>query len=284
MVRHIIPSSLKEALHYLKEGTFQIISGGTDVMVMKRNTPGLPPKEGKDLLYVANLKEIKFIREDKDGLHIGGETTLHEIEHNELVPEILRRTISQMASPNIRHSATLVGNIANASPAGDSIVTLNLLHAKLKIECEASLRYEMVENFVLGVRKITLQPNEMITEIIIPIDYFTFTEWYKVGSRKADSISKVSFAGAYALEKGIVADFRLAFGSVSSKVVCSHDLEKKVIGCKVKDIQNIVPLLLEEYAKIITPIDDQRSNKEYRHEVAMNILKDFLLRLKSEDE
>ena len=284
MVRHIIPSSLKEALHYLSEGTFQIISGGTDVMVMKRNTPGLPPKEGKDLLYVANLKETHFIREDKNGLHIGSGTTLHDIEHSELVPDVLRRTISQMASPNIRHSATLTGNIANASPAGDSIVTLNLLHAKLKIECEASSRYEMVENFVLGVRKITLQPNEMITEIIIPIDYFTFTEWYKVGSRKADSISKVSFAGAYTISKGIIADFRLAFGSVSSRVVRSHDLEKRVVGCRVDEVSKIVPLLLEDYSKIITPIDDQRSNREYRHEVAMNILKDFLLHLRSEEE
>ncbi len=276
MVKFSIPSSKEEALKLLSSNTYQIVSGGTDFMVVKRNTPGLPPKEGKDILYVANLEQLHYIVSDDEGVHIGATTPLFEIEESSLVIDVLRHAISEMASPNIRHFATLAGNIANASPAGDSLVPLVLLDASVKLESEKASRLVKVEDFVFGVRKILLQPDEMITEIFIPHHDFTFTEWYKVGSRKADSISKVSFAGAYEISRGKIKDFRVCFGSVSIKAVRSHEIENKLKGVSLSSFASMIPSLIEEYGKIVTPIDDQRSNKEYRHKVAMNILADFL--------
>ena len=112
-------------------------------------------------------------------------------------------------------------------------------------------------------------------EIIIPknnLKYF----WKKVGSRNSESISKVSFFGAYQVENGILKDLRIAFGSVSITVVRNKEVENKYIGMKIDEFKPHLPEICEEYAKLIAPINDQRSTKEYREKVAINILKKFI--------
>lgn len=276
MVEKYLPASLEEALKILSKHDCYIFAGGSDLMVMKKNTAGLLPKFDKDVLYLAGVDELRGIYKDELGVHIKAMTTLSEVEHSDLVPSLLRQAVSEVASNNIRHFATLVGNIANASPAGDTTVVDVLLDAKIKLESVEGSRLVDAEKFVLGVRKIDRKPNELITEIIFPEISYSGDMWYKVGSRKAESISKVSVAGYYEITGKTLTKFALAFGSVSIKVVRSHEFENAVIGLSLDELRAKKNEVIENYSKIVTPIDDQRSNKEYRHQVSMNIVEEFL--------
>ena len=125
MVNHYLPKNLAEALRILCEHDCYIMAGGTDLMMQKHVSTSLAPNFDKDILYVSNLKELDYIKNDNEGnIHIGAATKYHEIENSELVRPIYRNVVREIASPNIRNMATLAGNIANASPAGDSLVPL----------------------------------------------------------------------------------------------------------------------------------------------------------------
>lgn len=271
-----IPSSLDDALEFLSSHDAYIVAGGTDLMVLKRNSAGLLPKFDKDVLYVSNLRELQRIYRDGNEIHIGAGATLDEIYRNENTPKLLKEAIGEVASINIRHFATLAGNIANASPAGDTIVVDYVLDATLKLVSKRGVRYVKAEKFVLGVRKVDRQPDELITEIIFDKQHYTGKMWHKVGSRKADSISKVSVAGVYCLDKEVVTKFALAFGSVAATVKRSHEIEKEIEGLSVKELENRKEEFVEKYMGIISPIDDQRSNKEYRLLIARNIARKFI--------
>ena len=277
MVKHFIPSTLKEALEVLDKHDCYIMAGGTDLMVVKHQRSGLIPNFDKDVCYISNLEELQYIFEDEKGVHIGAGTKFSDIEENELVPEILKQIIHELASPNIRNMATMAGNIANASPAGDSIVGLYLLDAELELVNINGSRMMPIKDFIFGVRKIHREKNELIKEIFIPHHDDLNTYWRKVGSRAAESISKITFAGGYEVENGKVKDLRMAFGSVSITCVRDRKVEEKYIGMSVEELHNHVEDVLADMGKFVTPITDQRSTKEYRFKVAMNILKDFIL-------
>ena len=277
MVKHYIPQTLKEALEVLNAHDCYIMAGGTDLMVVKHQRSGLIPNFDKDVCYISNLEELQYIFEDEKGVHIGAGTKFSDIEENELVPEILKQIIHELASPNIRNMATMAGNIANASPAGDSIVGLYLLDAELELVNINGSRMMPIKDFIFGVRKIHREKNELIKEIFIPHHDDLNTYWRKVGSRAAESISKITFAGGYEVENGKVKDLRMAFGSVSITCVRDRKIEEKYIGMSVEELHNHVEDVLSDMGKYVTPITDQRSTKEYRFKVAMNILKDFIL-------
>lgn len=277
MVNHHIPSTLQEALKILDKHDCYIMAGGTDLMVVKHQRSGLIPNFDKNVCYIANLEELQYIFEDEKGVHIGAGTKFSDIEDNELVPEILKQIIHELASPNIRNMATMAGNIANASPAGDSIVGLYLLDAELELVNIHGSRMVPIKDFIFGVRKIHRNQNELIKEIFIPHHDDLNTYWRKVGSRAAESISKITFAGGYEVENGKVKDLRMAFGSVSITVVRERKVEEKYIGMSLEEIHNHVEDIVMDMSKFVQPITDQRSTKEYRYKVAMNILKDFIL-------
>ena len=276
MVKHYIPRNLKEALEILNQHDCYIMAGGTDLMVVKHQRSGLLPNFDKDVCYIANLEELQYIVEDEEGIHIGAGTKYSDIEENILVPDLLKQIIHEIASPNIRNMATLAGNVGNASPAGDSLVGLYLLDAKLELVSVQGSRLVPIQEFILGVKKINKKENELIKEIFIPHHDDLNTYWKKVGSRAAESISKITFAGGYEIEDGKIKDLRMAFGSVGITVIRRPEIEKKYIGMTVEELHSHEDELVKEMSKFVTPITDQRSTKEYRFKVAMNILRDFI--------
>ncbi|MDY0344953.1 MAG: FAD binding domain-containing protein [Bacilli bacterium] len=278
MVKHIIPNNLQEALNTLNAGPCHIMAGGTDLMIQKRNTAGTPPKFMKDVLYIANLEELNYVKKDgkRNCVLIGASSKLEDISHHPDVPNLLKDIIREIGSPGIRHSATLAGNIANASPAGDSLVALYLYDAEVVLSSVNGERVLPISKFITGVRRIDLRTNELIKEIIIPLLPVTKYKWVKVGGRRADSISKVSFAGLYLVNFGLVSDIRFAFGSVSAMVARSVELENSLKNRPIEQIIADLPRILDESNKLIAPIDDQRSNKVYRRKVATNIIESFI--------
>ena len=276
MVKHYIPRNLKEALKILDMHDCYIMAGGTDLMVAKHQRSGLLPNFDMDVCYIANLKELDYITEDENGVHVGAGTKFTDIEESELIPELLKQIIHELASPNVRNMATMAGNVANASPAGDSIVGLYLLDAELELVNAHGSRMVPIKDFILSVRKIARKSNELIKEIFIPHHDDLNTYWRKVGSRAAESISKVTFAGGYEVEDGRIKDLRFAFGSVY--ITCARDrkVEEKYIGMTVEELHNSVDNIIKDMSLYLTPITDQRSTKEYRYKVATNILRDFI--------
>lgn len=280
MVNHYIPSSLKEALEIISETNCYLLAGGTDLMVMKRRSSGLLPNFDKDVCFIGNLKELQYIiQDDMDNIHIGAGTKYVDILANEKVPQLMKDIIREIASPNIRNMATLAGNIGNASPAGDALVGLYLLDAKVVLLSIYGKREMPVSEYILGVRKTARKNDELIKEIVIP-PYEGKTYWKKVGSRAAESISKCTFAGAYQIENGIVKDLRMAFGSVSVTVVRNKEIEDEFKNIKIEDLQAKKAQIIEKISKFITPITDQRSTKDYRYKVELNILGKFLENIK----
>lgn len=276
MVEHFIPSSLSEALDILSEHECYILAGGTDLMVIKHRTSGLVPNFDRDVCYISNLKELQYINKDENGyVHIGAGTKYVDIENSELVPELIRNIVKEIAATNIRNMATMAGNIGNASPAGDSLVGLYLLDAKVVLLSKKGERSLLVSEYITGVRKTRRESDELIKEIVIP-PFEGKTFWKKVGSRAAESISKCTFAGAYRAKDGVIEDIRLAFGSVSITVVRKPLLEKEYIGLKIDEFKAKIPEIMKRYGEFVTPITDQRSTADYRFKVEMNIMRKFL--------
>ena len=84
------------------------------------------------------------------------------------------------------------------------------------------------------------------------------------------------FAGAYKLDNDKIKSIRLAFGSVFIKAIRSHELEKEMEGLTLKELEKRIDEFVEKYGNVISPIDDQRSTKAYRHQVSKNITRQFL--------
>lgn len=277
MVNTVIAKTLVQALDTLKQGDYKIVAGGTDMLIQNRSHTGMPIAYKSNILYVNLVKELDFISDDENNVYIGATCRLESILKDQRIPQILRDIIHEMASPAIRHTGTLAGNIANASPAGDSLVALYALDAQVRIQSAMHERIVKVSDFIKGVRKIDLSPNEMITEIIIPKLDFDNIYFKKVAPRLSDAISKLSFVGAYTFRNNTLIDMRISLGAVYMTVVRNRSIEKKYIGMSKEEFKNHIKEILIDYSHIIKPIDDQRSNKEYRKQVALNLIKAFVL-------
>lgn len=278
MVKHFIPSSLDEALKILHTEKVEIIAGGTDLMVQRRKWANTVP-QFEQTMNLMHIPELSYIEAKNGKLHIGSTTSLTEILKHKETPQLLRKTIEEIASPALRNVATVAGNIGNASPAGDTLPILYVLNAKVVLQSINSSRTVPIEEVITGPRKTIIQKNELIKEIIVPLIDFTSTTFTKVGGRKADAISKISFTGAVSIIDNIIIDIRIAFGAVGPVIVRNKEIENTMIEMTTDQIKDNLDVILDSYSEFITPIDDQRSNKEYRTHVALNLLMDFLLNI-----
>lgn len=279
MVNAYLPTSLKEVLTLIKDHRCRFVAGGTDMLIQFHSRSGLPIGFKDDVIYIAHLDELKGITEDEENIYIGAVETLEDIMHHPLTPKLLQDTILEMASPAIRHTGTLAGNIGNASPAGDGLVPLYLLNADIEVKSLENTRIIPIQHFITGVRKIDLHDDEIITRIIINKIDFDKQVFVKVGPRRSDAISKLSFAGAIRIEKDLISDLRFAFGAVNTTVVRHPEIECLYIRQSIKELTSSLPKIIEQYRPFIKPIDDQRSNKQYRETVSLNLLRDFILSL-----
>jgi len=278
MVEHFLPTTLTETLDILDTNKVEIIAGGTDLMVQRRTWANTLPKFDQTI-NIIHVKELNFIRQEGSKLHIGATTSYTTLLQHPDVPQLLKDCISVLASPALRNIATIAGNIGNASPAGDTLPILYLYDAIIELSSKHRVRYVPIQDVIVGPRKTTIEYNELITSIILPLHDFSTVRFDKVGGRKADAISKISMAAAARIEDGVIEDIRFAFGAVGPIIVRDTGIEEELLGRTIEDIPDVLPTILSSIASRITPIDDQRSNKNYRSNVALNLLQDFLLTL-----
>lgn len=276
MVDGYFPEGFSEALKILSEKDVTIYAGGTDLMVRNKNATALLPKFDKDLLYIGHIKELKEIKRSVDNIEIGAACTLASLLKEIEIPEVLKEAVRQIASPAIRNTGTIGGNICNASPAGDTLPVLYALDAKLKLTSENSCREVYIKDFILGPRKIILDKQEILESIIIPKVQFNKVYYEKVGARKASAISKLSFVGLAEVKDEKIKDIRIAIGSVAPKVVRIKTAEDMLIGRDLNEFKNKIQEITKIYSSEIVPIDDQRSTAVYRKTVALRLIQYFL--------
>lgn len=269
------PKNLRETLDVLKSepGQWRPFAGGTDLMVVFE-TGQL--KAGR-FLNIWNLTELKNILDEKEFVTLGALVTYAQIQSSKIMNQmfpLLCRAAKETGAIAIQNRGTLGGNIANASPAADSPPALLVYEASLELTSSEGSRWVSYDKFHTSYKKMDLKPNELITRIRLPKYQGSLKHYYrKVGTRKAQAISKVCFAGIMSTNKkiGII---RLGMGSVAPIPLRCKTTEDFLRGkILTKDLIKQARLLFQ---KEITPIDDIRSTSTYRNAVAANLLEEFL--------
>lgn len=269
-----IPKTLKEALEIKSKVDCIPLAGGSDLMVSGKRTIGLTPVFSKPVMIIRNLTELKKIYVNEAGeCCIGSGCTSAEIAENTLCPWHLRMAASRMGAVGLRNSATIGGNIANASPKGDTPGPLYLLDARVKLSSIRGEREELVSDFIVKFRTLDIQPDEIITEVIVPYseDDFDYVFWHKVGTRKANAISKLTVSQAVKFNPdGSVKDYRLSATATGAKTNRSRDVENLIIGKKIS--KELIEDVVKGFDEVISP----RAMPEFRREATRRMIRHFL--------
>ena len=156
-VKCFIPETLEEALRIRKETGATILAGGSDLMVSNSMGAGITPAFRGDVMIITGLKELKGITETADTVEIGALTTSAEIARSPIAPELLKDAASRMGAIALRNSATIGGNIANASPKGDMPQPLILMDAEVVLKSLDGERRVLVDDFIIAHKKTELR-------------------------------------------------------------------------------------------------------------------------------
>lgn len=260
----VTPSNLDEALARLPE--WRPFAGGTDLMVLF--------EAGKlrhtRFMNIWPLAELKGIEVTPDHITLGALTTYTEVQRDAVLRRefpMLCRAAAETGGIAIQNRGTLGGNIANASPAADAPPALLAYGAEIELTSRGGSRWISYDGFHTGYKQMDLRPGELLTRIRLTRDQEGDAVHYyrKVGTRKAQAISKICFAGYARSQNGGVKEVRIALGSVAPTVIRCRRAEALVMG------QPVDGGILDD----ISPIDDMRSTLEYRARVTANLLEEF---------
>jgi len=284
MVTAFRPVDLREALAIRAGERTIVFAGGSDLMVRGRSIYGGAPRFDLPVLMVGHLPELIEITLDGGILTIGPCCTLSRILCHEAVPSYVRAPLLGMASPPVRNIATLGGNICNASPAGDSLPMLYALDARIELRATDRIRTLKVSDFITGPGRTLLKEDEILTGISIPLADYSRVCYRKVGTRRANGISKVSLFAAAKLSASRVEALRISLGAVAPMALRSRVAENMLESLPLEAVARRVDAVKDCFASLINPIDDMRSSKEYRRTVAFNLLENYLCNLISEED
>jgi len=253
------------------------LAGGTDYMVLW-NMGGL---NGQSVLDLSGVQGWRGIRKTVTGLSIGALATHAELRDDPAVRRefpLLAQAASVVGAEQIQNRGTLGGNIANASPAGDTFPALAVYEATVVAVSRKGQRSIPFCEVFAGVKKTNLEPGELISSIELPyLSRRPYRQLYrKVGTRAAMSISKTVAAGLLWLApERSVRELRFALGSMAPTVRRLKAAEELVKGKRLSP--EVAAEACESMRKDVSPIDDVRSTAQYRLHVSQNLLSDFLL-------
>ncbi|HEY3134868.1 MAG TPA: xanthine dehydrogenase family protein subunit M [Blastocatellia bacterium] len=273
------PTTLAEAFAALsqRDRSITILAGGTDLMVLM-NAHML---HGAEFLDIWRVDELRGIDDDGDALRIGALTTYTQLIKSELirkyVPSLVdaSRTIGAI---QIQNRGTIGGNIVNASPAGDSLPVLAAYDAEVEVGSARGTRRVPFNQFNTGYRRTVLEPDELVVAVRIPKlkeaerDFFC-----KVGTRRAQAISKTVMAIKARTDDGRIESISIGVGSVAPTVIRVPETERLLSGAKLTP--EAIEAARRAIAQEIAPITDLRSTEYYRRTVTGNVLAKFLRQL-----
>jgi CO/xanthine dehydrogenase FAD-binding subunit len=269
------PRNLAGALERMasEPGAWKPFAGGTDLMVLLE-AGKLPHRK---FLSIWKLPELRGITVTPAHVTLNALTTYSEIRRHEVLARefpLLCRAAAETGSIATQNRGTLGGNIANASPAADSPPALLVYNAELELVSANGSRWAPYHGFWKGYKQIAMNDGELIRAIRLPRgNKFSRQFYHKVGTRRAQAISKVCFAGAAQMDCGRIVDVRIALGSVAPTVLRAIETEKILRG--EKPVSGTLQVAQQTLAREIAPINDIRSTARYRLRVAQNLLAEF---------
>ncbi len=272
MTAYLRPRDLDEALAArAAHPDWMVLAGGTDLMV-NANHRAAPA----GILDLWRLAAICFVRHADGAIAIGAGTTWLEVERDPHVrahAAPLAAAAREIGALQIQARATLGGNVGTSSPVGDSLPVLLALDAELEVASPRGRRRVPYRDWCTGYRTTQLAADELIVAAHVPVPGATTrTAWRKVGTRRAQSISKVMGAAAITLDGDVVVDARIALGAVADRPVRIAAAEAAVRGLRLADAAAAARAAV---ASAIHPIDDVRSTASYRREVGANLVARF---------
>jgi CO/xanthine dehydrogenase FAD-binding subunit len=275
------PASLAEALTLLESepGVWRPFAGGTDLMVLLE-AGGLAHR---NYVNIWGLKELRGMEATDTHVILGALTTYTEVQTNPILRRefpMLCQAASETGGLAIQNRGTLGGNIVNASPAADSPPALLAYDAEIELVSNRGSRWLPYQGFHTGYKQMHIDPDELLARIRLPRNTAGLTHYYrKVGTRKAQAISKVCFAAAGKTDHGKIVETRIVVGSVAPIVVRCVQTEAALRGEKPEE--ETIAAASTNLLREISPIDDIRSTAKYRLQVAKNLLTDFLTTLRT---
>jgi CO/xanthine dehydrogenase FAD-binding subunit len=269
------PRNLADALERMvrEPGVWKPFAGGTDLMVLLE-AGKLPHRK---FLSIGKLPELRGIMVTPAHVTLNALTTYSEIRRHEVLTRefpLLCRAAAETGSIATQNRGTLGGNIANASPAADSPPALLVYNAELELVSANGSRWAPYHGFWKGYKQIAMGDDEIIRAIRLPRNNGLSKQFYrKVGTRRAQAISKVCLAAAAHMDAGRIVDVRIALGSVAPTVLRAIETEAILRGEKPSPAT--LQAAQEALAREIAPINDIRSTARYRLRVAQNLFAEF---------
>ena len=272
---YLKPNSLPEALDILADKkNVKIYAGGTDLIVKLKIGA---PIEMDYMLDINGIGALKGAAPLEGGLAIGAAEKISALEKDPRIVQdypALYEAFKAMASISVRNMATLGGNFCNASPVADAVGPVMCYGGSVELPSRGGSRRVNAEDFFLAPGVTVMEPNEMLTKIILPAPApQTGAAFVKLGRVKAD-IAKISITVALRREGDCVAACRMAMGSVAARPLFLKEIADSLAG------KAMTGALIEETAQrvsaFIRPIDDNRTTAQYRTDVAAIIARDAL--------
>lgn len=269
-------SSLPEAmaLYAEKGGRHPVLAGGTDLIVQWRSGA----RKVTGFVDIGSVDELHGIKDCGDGIEIGALSTHADIMANKLISKYfpaLADACRSIGAVQIRNRGTIGGNIMNGSPAADCPPVIMVLGAELLAQNILGERWIHIDNLFTGYRTTSFTKDELLTKIKIPkLASGEIVKFYKVGTRKAQSISKAVMCVRAKIVHGGIEDIAIAIGSVAPTVIRAKGTEALLRGHVITSalIDQAILSLEDE----VQPIDDVRSTAEYRKFVCGSLIGKFL--------
>jgi xanthine dehydrogenase small subunit len=269
------PASLTAAVAARAEHPdWVVLAGGTDLLV---NAPGRPAPPG--VIDLWGLEELCGIDAEAGGLRLGAATPWLDVVHSALVGErapILAAAAREIGALQIQARGTIGGNLVTSSPVGDSLPVLLALDAELELVSVRGARRARYETFCTGYRRTGLAGDELIAAVRLPAPPAGARQlWRKVGTRRAQSISKVMAAAVLVVEAGRFTRARIGLGAVADRPIRATAAEAAIEGAPTGAAT--AEAAAAALAGALRPITDVRSTAAYRLEVAQNLIRRFVL-------
>lgn len=266
------PTTVDECVTLLsRSAEATLIAGSTDLGV----DSNLKGARFPHLVSLEAIDELREFRETADSVWLGAGLPLADIARDwRSAPAVIHEWLTLFASPLIRNRATLGGNLATASPIGDSAPLLLALDAVVHIASPDGRQAIPLSSFFLAYRRTALPRASVIVAVEIPKPLPAFVRFYKIAKRRLDDISSVAAAMAIDQESGTVRRARFAFGGVAATPIRAHEAETAAMNLPWNDAAvDRVQAVLERTLK---PIGDHRSSSAYRLEVSKSLVAKFL--------
>ena len=266
--KYFAPTTISNLKKILKKfPNAKILSGGTDLSLEVTKLR----KELKIIISLNSIEKLNFIKKSKGSIEIGATTSL--IDFQNFIKkyffdfyDILKR----YGSLQIRNVGTIAGNIATASPIGDTLPLLLTLDTKIVIQGLNQKKTLTLNDFFISYRKTKLKKSEFIYSIKIPINKNKIFKAYKISKRFDDDISSVCGSFSFSIKKNKITKAAIAYGGMSEIPKRATIIEKKLINSEFSE--NTFNKVLDLINKDFSPLDDMRASRNYRIAVAKNLL------------